>query len=290
MLDLPDDVEDVPVDNVPLRSRTFGRHTVEGYSRAGVQTYWRIPEMKLLFDAGLSPWSFVGTPTLALSHTHLDHLAALPVWVSRRRMMKMAPPTVYLPMDAVDDVHALFQAYRRLDGGRLPCDLVGCEPGDEFDLSRELTLKAIEVEHRGTALGYIVYGRKRKLKGKYADLAESEIRDLALRGVRVSREVRTPLVAYMGDTNPYGLDDNPEVYDARILIVEMTFVDPGHRPVDAHRHGHIHLQDIVERADEFDNDAIVAGHLSTRCHDDRIRRIVERKLPDSLRGRLHLWL
>jgi hypothetical protein len=34
---------------------------------------------------------------------------------------------------------------------------------------------------------------------------------------------------------------------------------------------------------------VIAAHFSTRYTDDRIRRIVARKLPDMLGGRLHLW-
>ncbi|GIT29924.1 MAG: hypothetical protein Ct9H300mP1_19700 [Planctomycetaceae bacterium] len=59
-----------------------------------MQTYWRVPELKLGFDLGGSPWSFMGTNTFFISHGHLDHMAALPVFVARRRMMKMEPPTI----------------------------------------------------------------------------------------------------------------------------------------------------------------------------------------------------
>jgi ribonuclease Z len=92
---------DHPVDNAPVRSLSHKGLTLEGYSRAAVQTYWRVPEMKLGFDLGLQPWSFMATPTWFVSHTHLDHIAALPVYVSRRRMMNMEPPTIYLPAEAV---------------------------------------------------------------------------------------------------------------------------------------------------------------------------------------------
>ena len=92
---------DHPVDNAPVRSLVHNGLTIEGYSRAAVQTYWRIPELKLGFDLGGQPWSFMATPNWFLSHTHLDHVAALPVYVSRRRMMKMEPPTIYLPAEAV---------------------------------------------------------------------------------------------------------------------------------------------------------------------------------------------
>ena len=111
---------DHPVDNAPVRAMSHKGLTIEGYSRAAVQSYWRIPEMKLGFDLGLQPWSFMSTPNWFLSHTHLDHVAALPVYVSRRRLMKMEPPTIYMPADAVADVERLLSVFQRLDRGRLP--------------------------------------------------------------------------------------------------------------------------------------------------------------------------
>jgi ribonuclease Z len=38
------------VDNAPILSHKHAGLTIEGYSRAAVQTYWRIPELKLGFD------------------------------------------------------------------------------------------------------------------------------------------------------------------------------------------------------------------------------------------------
>jgi hypothetical protein len=35
---------------------------------------------------------------------------------------------------------------------------------------------------------------------------------------------------------------------------------------------------------------IIATHFSTRYTDDRIRRILAKRLPDMLEGRLHIWL
>ena len=106
------------VDNAPVRSHKHGRITIEGYSRAAVQTYWRIPEYRLGFDLGAQPWDFMGTPTWFISHTHLDHIAALPVYVARRRMMKMDPPTIYLPDHALESVERMLKLYRRLDRSR----------------------------------------------------------------------------------------------------------------------------------------------------------------------------
>ena len=125
------------VDNAPILSHKHAGLTIEGYSRAAVQTYWRIPELKLGFDLGVQPWEFMGTPTWFLTHTHLDHVAALPVYVARRRMMRMEPPTIYVPAYAVEDLRRLMLVLQRLDRGRMVCNLLGVNAGDEIELSRD---------------------------------------------------------------------------------------------------------------------------------------------------------
>src|SRR6202165_216472 len=121
--------------------------TVEGYSRAAVQSYWRIPELTIGFDLGAQPWDFMGTPTWMLTHTHLDHVAALPVYVARRRMMRMEPPTIYLPAESVEDVRRWLLIMQRLDRGRMVCDLRGVAAGSEFELSRDHVVTAFATTH-----------------------------------------------------------------------------------------------------------------------------------------------
>src|SRR5437588_581955 len=100
------------VDNAPILSYRHAGLTIEGYSRAAVQTYWRIPELKIGFDLGAQPWDFMGTGTWFITHTHLDHFAALPVYVARRRMMRMEPPVLYLPREAIEDVRRLLVLFQ----------------------------------------------------------------------------------------------------------------------------------------------------------------------------------
>jgi ribonuclease Z len=278
------------LNNLPIKKLAHKELTIEGYSRAAVQTYWRLPELKLGFDLGASPWDFMGTPTWFVTHTHLDHIAALPVYVARRRMMKMEPPTIYLPAHAVELVEHVLKAFHRLDRGRMPVVIKSIIPGDEIELSRELVVTTHATRHTVPSLGYIVWERRKKLKAEYVDLRGDQIRDLRLSGVEISEERRVPLVAYTGDTSPAGLDENPDMYKAQVLIAEMTFVAPGHRKEKIHKHGHMHLDDWVERADRFENELIIAGHFSTRYHDRQVEHFVRKQFPDLLNGRLHLWL
>jgi ribonuclease Z len=281
---------DHPVDNAPVRSLQHKGLTVEGYSRAAVQTYWRVPELKVGFDLGALPWSFMTTPNWFVSHSHLDHIAALPVLVARRRMMKMEPPTIYLPDESIEGVNLLLRAVQRLDRGRMPVELVGLKPDDEVELSRELVVKAFATRHTVPSLGYLVWERRKKLKPEYHSLTGEQIRDLRLSGVEVSAEIRLPKVAYLGDTSPQGLDVFPEIYQAQVLILELTFVAANERPALIHKFGHTHLDDLLARAGRFENEVIIASHFSTRLHPDQIQRIVERRLPESLRSRVKIWL
>lgn len=278
------------IDNLPLKTIEYKGMTIEGYSRAAVQSYWRIPELKLCFDLGGSPWSFTGTSTVFVTHAHLDHLAAVPVFVARRRMMRMEPPTIYLPEQAVDNVRRILNVWQRLDRGRMRCDLVGVKPGDELELSREHVVTVFPTKHSVPSVGYIVWDRRKKLKAEFQGLAGDEIRDIRLSGREVSEEVRVPLVCYTGDTAPAGLDADPAIYDAQVLMTELTFFRPEHRKDKIHKFGHTHLDDILERAEKFNNERILLAHFSTRYHENQIRRAVQNKLPDRLKDRVVLWL
>jgi ribonuclease Z len=275
-------------DHVP-QQMTIGNLTVEGFSRAAVQTYWRIPELKIGFDVGAQPWAFMGLPRLCLSHTHMDHILSLPAYVARRRMMRMTPPTIYLPAEAVNNVKNLLTAYSRLDYGGLPCELVGVTAGDEFEISRELVISVVPTFHSIPSVGYIVWERRKKLKEEYAILSSNEIRDLALSGVEVSREFRIPKAAYLGDSTAKALDETPSMYDAEILIMEMSFVARRHKSAKIHKYGHIHLDDIIKRQKNFKNKAIIVSHFSARYANKEIEDTVARQIPNMLDGRLILW-
>jgi ribonuclease Z len=97
-------------------------------------------------------------------------------------------------------------------------------------------------------------------------------------------------VAYLGDSSPEGLDRCPAMFEARILITEVTFVHRSHKKDKIHKYGHIHLDDIIERRQMFKNEVIIASHLSTRYSAKQVARLVERKLPDMLDGRLRLFV
>ena len=202
----------------------------------------------------------------------------------------MEPPVIYLPQETIAPVQEILKNFVRLDRGRMPCDLRPLVPGDEIELSRELVVTVSATKHTVPSLGYVVWDRRNKLKTEYRDLSGDQIRDLRMAGTAVTEEVRQPLVAYAGDTAPAGLDACPAMYEAKILICEMTFVSPEHRKEKIHKFGHMHLDDFVDRRERFKNELVIAAHLSTRYGGASVERMVRRALPEMLDGRLMLWL
>jgi ribonuclease Z len=278
------------VDNAPYRSEDVAGITVEGYSRAGVQSYWRVPAWKIGFDLGALPWAFLFTPTWFISHGHLDHLAALPLLVSRRRMMKLGTPTVHVPLAVLDDTRRMLRAWRRLDGGRMLCKLRGLSAGDTVELGHGRVLSTFPTAHRVPSQGFLVWESRHKLKDEFQGLTGDRIRALREAGTQITHEIRVPLLAYTGDTGPAGLDNCPALFEARVLITEMSFLKASHDRDKIHAYGHLHLDDFVERADRFHNEAIIAAHVSSRYQADEAQRLLDEGLPRELRRKVRLWM
>jgi ribonuclease Z len=70
--------------------------------------------------------------------------------------------------------------------------------------------------------------------------------------------------------------------------MEVTFLDQ-RVPVDkARENGHIHLDEVIQRADLFENEAILFTHLSARYRYEEALEILAQRLPDGLKERVHL--
>jgi ribonuclease Z len=277
------------IENAPYQSLRHGGLTVEGWSRAGIQSVWRIPELRIGFDLGAIPWDFTAVGTWFVSHGHLDHLMALPGLVARRGMLRYPPPVVHVPHEIVADVQNLLAAWKALDGGQQACTVIGMKPGDRVELTDDHSVTAFPTAHPVPSRGYVVRERRRKLKPEYVGLPGDRLKQLRESGTEMTNEVSVPLVCYTGDTGPAGLDADPAVYEAKVLIVEMSFARPEHSKERVHAFGHLHLDDFADRADRFRNELIVAAHVTSRDEPADFQRWVNERLPSGLRERVRVW-
>jgi ribonuclease Z len=270
-----------------LTTVTAGAYTFRGVSVGGVYTSIAVPELGVLFDAGIPARSLAAIDTILLSHGHADHVGALPAILGIRALQgKTKPPRVVMPVEIVVDVLAALEALSRLQRFELAIEPVGVSPGDEVELRGDLRVRAIRTFHPVPSLAYLIVRRIAKLRPELRGLAGPEIAARRRAGEDVTEHEERLELGYATDTLITALDHAPELYDARVLMMECTFLD-GKKPLDAARAGcHVHLDEVIERADRFHNEAIVLMHVSQLYAPNEVAALLDRRVPPELRRRI----
>jgi ribonuclease Z len=79
--------------------------------------------------------------------------------------------------------------------------------------------------------------------------------------------------------------DRPDVLNAKILITECTFLEPGHRDrADVGKH--LHLEHIARLLDKSQAEAVILTHLSRRTHIAEARKMIDAGIPRKHHDRL----
>lgn len=259
---------------------------VQGLSVGGIETCIDLPELRLCFDIGRCPKQAVARPTVLFTHAHMDHMGGVAYHTATRALYGMKPPRYVVPHENVEAFEALFAAWRRLDRSELEHELVALGPGEELRLPNGLVARPFRSPHRVPCQGYALWRRKRKLRADLAHLACEDVRALRQRGEDPTVQVETPELAFTGDTRIEVVEQEEVVRKARVLIMEVTFLDERVGVESCRAKGHVHLDEVIERAELFENEALLFTHVSARYAPDEVRSILARRLPPSLAERV----
>jgi ribonuclease Z len=259
---------------------------VRGHSVGGFETWIHLPAMGVSFDIGRASDASLACDTILFTHSHIDHLGGIATHAAARALRGMRPPTYVLPPHVIPHVEALLDAWRSLDGGDLPCNLVPIGVGGQFEIKNRYFARPFPAIHRGKAQGYVISEFRDKLLAKYRGLPGQEIKRLREQGDTIYDRTETPLVAFTGDSCIDVIDREEGLRRARLLILEVTFIDDRVSVDSAREKGHVHLDEVIERADLFENQAILMTHFSSRYNAARIREVLAERLPESLKSRV----
>ena len=270
-----------------LTTVAAGPYTIRGISVGGVYTSIGVPELGIVFDAGASPRSLAAIDTILLSHGHVDHIGALPAMLGIRALHgKQRPPRVVMPAEIVEDLQAALASLSRLQRWPLEIEAIGMSPGDELALRGDLRVRAVRTFHPVPSLGYVIVRRVSKLKAELVGLPGPEIAARRRAGEDVTDYDDRLELAYATDTLVSALDHAPALLQSRVLIVECTFLD-GRKSLEGARAGcHIHLDEIIERADRFANEHVVMMHVSQIYRPDEVAAVLDARVPPELRRRI----
>jgi ribonuclease Z len=259
---------------------------VEAVSVGGLETCIQLPGYDLCFDIGRCPRSATSRSRVLLTHTHMDHASGLAYHAATRDLLRARPPTYYVPRENHADLLALWESWKRLDRSDLPCAFVPCGPGDSIPLSPQVRAIPFRSPHRVPCQGYALLRDKRRLKPELAGLPEDEIRRRRVAGEDVSEAHSEVEFAFTGDSVIDVVEREAMVRTARLLVMEVTFLDGRVSVEKAREKGHIHLDEVVERAQLFENRALLFTHFSARYAPGEIVAILDRRLPPGLRERV----
>lgn len=270
--------------DIRLRTEHF---TIEGRSRAGHESYFRVRELGIALDVGRCPDFLIGAPNLLITHAHLDHAAGIPFYAGQRHLQRIPGGNVFVPSEALEDFRELMRIHERLEGTTYDIELIGLSPDEAYPLGRTHLLRAHQSTHRVPARGYEIIERRHHLLPEYAGLDGQQLAALRQDGKKVHDEVEVSMLFYTGDTDAKVFETSPALFKAEVLMIECSFIAPGHEERAA-RYRHIHFNDIVRVADRFENRLILLTHFSKRYSPanvvDRLREVC----PPILRDRLRL--
>lgn len=256
---------------------------IGGGSVGGMHTCIDLPAWKLCVDLGACSEEAIQRKTVLFTHAHIDHMGAVAWHCSMRELRGMPPPTYVVPSANEEAFEGLFEAWRKLDRSDMPHRTVALAPGDEHVVRNDLVARPFRSPHRVLTQGYALWSHKRQLRAEFRGLPEANIRRLRVdEGVDVSEVLEVPEFAFCGDTTIEVVEREEVVRQARVLVLECTFLDERVSVESAREKGHVHLDEIIERAELFQNEAIVLSHFSARYRARDVRRILAERLPAGL--------
>ena len=134
--------------------------------------------------------------------------------------------------------------------------------------------------------GFAFWSQASKLKAEFQGRPGPELAELSKRGIELSDRTERLELAISGDTRIELIEREEQVRKARALLFECTFLDERVSVEKARHTGHTHLDEIVERADLFENEVVGLYHFSSRYSDAQIDALLDAKLPPALRSRV----
>ncbi len=260
-----------------------------GYSVAGEETVVAMPQLDVCFDIGKAPDQVISINNVLLTHGHIDHAAGIAYYLSHRKFCGQRPGRVFAPENLILPIRELLDAWGRLDGNKIPGELIGMKAGDEYKIKPNLTVRAFATRHCKGSIGFCVLETKKKLKEEYSGLSANELVALKKKNITIDYPVETPLVTYLGDTQYFNFNKLDFVAKSKILIAECTFVEDEHIE-RALAGAHMYMSEFLRMMEELDNQYVVVTHLSQRTGIVEAKKILRGKLDDKLNEKVVLLM
>ena len=260
-----------------------------GYSVAGEESVVAMPQLDVCFDIGKAPNQIIPINNILLTHGHMDHAAGIAYYLSHRNFCGQSAGTILAPVNLLVPIRQIIAAWGRLDGNKIPANLVGVKAGDEYQIKPNLFTRVFPTKHSRGSVGYTVIEKRKKIKPEYAGLTGPQIVELKSEGIEIDYPLEIPIVTYLGDTKYVDFSQLKYITDSKILIAECTFyIDEHAERAQAGRH--MHVKEFATLIEKLQNQHIVITHATQRTPIRDIRQILKQVLPAGKYDRIILFM
>ncbi|NUM35913.1 MAG: MBL fold metallo-hydrolase [Candidatus Brocadiae bacterium] len=253
---------------------------LDGFSIGSKATSLWIKPLDVLFDIGNLHINAIPINTLLLSHAHGDHASAITAYLSQRRLFSLPHAKIYVHSKTYELFTQLLAIWQKLEDLEYHFELISVEEGKLYELKKNYFFSASPVQHRIPSLGYTIYEKKKKLKTDYLQASQEEIMKLREQNIDIFAMSKIPMFSYLGDCSLDSFLENPVFTKSRYVALECTFIDSKRSIDHAKEWGHIHLEEILQHAESFQEiEKILLIHFSARYTKEYVERIVTKKCP-----------
>ncbi len=247
---------------IPVSLTLFGEKLLM-HSKSAHHTYCLFKKRQIAFDMGFCSMEAVPCKHIFITHAHEDHSWGVMRHIQYRRLFNLPPAFYYVPKDVEIDFRNAIGAWFQLNGRsqeEIP-PIIGLAFGKQVTLEKGARVEAIQTHHRKASIGFHLY-----LNRHSPDI---------------------PFLSYLGDHSVQTLLAYPELGKSTILNMELTFIEESEIE-KARQYGHMHLNDLLCLIPKnyFQNDILIAQHLSSRYTPGRVEKLLRSKMPAALLEKL----
>jgi len=245
-----------------------------GYSVAAEETVIGVPQLDVCFDVGKAPDQIISINHVLLTHGHMDHAAGIAYYLSHRNFCGQSPGTILASETLLAPIRQIIDAWGRLDGNKIPANLVAVKAGDEYKIKPNLVARVFPTKHSRGSVGFSVIEKRKKIKPEYAKLTGPQIVELKRQGIEIDNPLEIPIVSYLGDTQYADFSQLEYVRRSKILIAECTFYEDEHCG-RAQAGRHMHVTEFALLMEKLENEHIIVIHTTQRTPMREIRRMLK---------------
>lgn len=263
--------------------------TLEGFAQGGIRTSIIVPEVKSIFDIGTIVPGALRHKNIFVTHGHPDHIGALNSLIGRRDINDLPVAQVHVPSAIAQPLTDIFKLWRKIQRAKIPINIKAALPGDRFQITKDLEAVAVRTYHNVPSIGWVVERTSRKLKPEFNSLPGQELGELRKKGVEITDEAKTPILAIPGDTTADFIMKEPLAQEAKVLVHEVTIWDDRSSIEKCRRYGHTHIDEMVAHCEKFQGEALVLCHRSMKHKRAEIEAIAKKKFPASMLDKIHFF-